>query len=528
MTTTSISLPGAVDAPRPVDPARDRLATHTLGAALLVGLAGDLLLRGGGLGLGALLFARLTTGVIAALDRSRDEAAARERQLLLLPILFAGVVAAWRASVPLTLAAVVGAVAAAALLADAMRTGPGWSLWRLDPFTPIAAMLRTVGAVATGAPILLWRDVPPGAAGRGTVARAVGTWGRGALVAVPLLIVFNALLVAADPVYAKLLHRVFAVDVEELLGHVVATAILTWAMGGWLRTALLGRAPRETTPRRIGGGGDVLLPIAVVNALFVVFVLVQLRTFVGGAAYVKATAGITFAEYARRGFFELLWVTALALPALVVADALAPLDHVVRRRLRVLAAMTLALLVAILASAATRMALYLDAYGLTEQRFYASVAMAWLFLVTAWFGATVLRGRRERFAGGALAAAFALLVAITAVNPDALIVRANLARLPFSQRELDVRYVTQLSADATPALVDALRIPDGKQWIDAEALCEIRAHVARDVARRAGPDRDWRSWTVAGMRADRAAITVADPKDVKRRCPKVKEIMAGW
>jgi hypothetical protein len=77
--------------------------------------------------------------------------------------------------------------------------------------------------------------------------------------------------------------------------------------------------------------------------------------------------------------------------------------------------------------------------------------MGWLVLVFGWFAATVLRGRRERFAPGAVAAAALLLGALNLLNPDAMIARTNLARVA-AGREVDAAYIAGLSADALPAI----------------------------------------------------------------------------
>ena len=485
----------------PVLTSRERLATATLLASLAVGLAGDLLLRGGGLGLNALLLAGIVVAVVAALDRRRDADAAPLPMALLLPILAAGAVMAWRASVPLTLGALAVVATSVILLADALRTGATWSLARLDPLAVLRSAVAVGGGAVGGGRALIAQDVPADAAMRTGVLRAVtGGW-RGVAVAIPLVLVLNGLLMTADPVYAHTVGAFVDVDIAALLGHVAFASLIAWVAAGVLRTAFLAVPAATVTARRDVKATDVLLPLAVVDALFAVFLLVQLRTLVGGAAYVQATAGLSFAEYARRGFFELLWVAALTLPALLAADALAPIDHHTRRRLRALMLGAVALLAGILTAAAWRMSLYLEQYGLTELRLYASAAMVWLGLVLAWFGATVMRGQRERFAGGALVGAFACWSALAIIGPDALIVRTNLARLEAGAR-FDPRYLTQLSADAVPALARALpRLPESQR-------CALRDWIAADALRRAEATRDWRSWTVAGARADVIAARV--------------------
>src|SRR5207302_4387288 len=108
-----------------------------------------------------------------------------------------------------------------------------------------------------------------------------------------------------------------------------------------------------------------------------------------------------------------------------------------------------------MASALERMRLYVDAYGLSQIRLYSTAFMLYLAGVCAWFGWTTLRGLPRRFAFGALVQAFAMLGGLHLVNPDALIVRTNLARPP-AERPFDGWYAASLSADAVPLLLDAL------------------------------------------------------------------------
>ena len=481
--------------------ARERLATATLLGALLLGVAGDLLLRGGGLGLNALLLAGMIVSVVAALERRRDADAAPLPFVLLLPPLAAGAVIAWRASIPLTLGALAVTGMSAILLMDALRTGASWSLARLEPWPLVrSGALVARGALAGGARLAA-QDVPADVIARAGVLRTMnGAW-RGLAIAVPVILVLNGLLVTADPIYARMVGQVVDVDFASLIGHLAFASIIAWTAAGVLRTALLDGTPVAAAATRQAKAADVLLPLALVDLLFLGFLMVQVRTLVGGAEYVRATAGLSFAEYARRGFFELLWVAGLTMPLLLAADTLAPVDHHARRRLRALMVGAVALLGGILASAAGRMWLYLQEYGLTELRLYASAAMLWLAMVLAWFGATVLRGRRERFVGGALVTACFTWGALAVAGPDTMIVRTNVSRMARGER-FDHAYLTALSADAVPALAAALpRLP-------AEQRCRVRDWISRDAASRAAPGRDWRSWTIAGARADVVAMRV--------------------
>jgi hypothetical protein len=154
---------------------------------------------------------------------------------------------------------------------------------------------------------------------------------------------------------------------------------------------------------------------------------------------------------------------------------------------RALAGLTIALLVVVMVSAVQRMRLYVDEFGLSELRLYTTVFMVWLAIVFAWFCATTLRGEGKRFAIGALGAAFATLLALNALNPDALIARVNLERPP-TARPVDVDYLLSLSADAAPTLITAIASLPGDQGENA----------GRVLQRWTPPDHpDWRTYNTA-------------------------------
>jgi len=133
---------------------------------------------------------------------------------------------------------------------------------------------------------------------------------------------------------------------------------------------------------------------------------------------------------------------------------------------------------------------YQREYGLTELRLYVTAFIVWLAVVFAWAAVTVLRSRRDLFAIGALVSGFAAIFALHALNPDALIARTNLDR-----PNLDLVYLTGLSDDATPTLVDAL------PRLDPDQRETLELHL-RD--RDGAGGRDWRTWNLSRHWAEAA------------------------
>jgi hypothetical protein len=210
------------------------------------------------------------------------------------------------------------------------------------------------------------------------------------------------------------------------------------------------------------------------------------RYLFGGAALVQTTIGMSYAEYARHGFFELVTVALLVLPILLSLHwLLAPGQPQVEKLFRVLAGAQVLLLFVIMASAVKRMMLYQGEYGMTELRLYTTAFMGWLAVVFIWFSLTVLRGYRRRFVSGAVIAAFVFIVGLHFLNPDALIVRVNTARA-VAGKPIDISYLTTLSADAQPDLIDAL--PAMKHSDRCSAVGRL---LYREDRKQVG---DWRSW----------------------------------
>src|SRR6266581_4005083 len=218
---------------------------------------------------------------------------------------------------------------------------------------------------------------------------------RGSMTALPTvssrtrlgLEIVAALFAEADEVFANVLRNLFAFDAASIVQHTFFICFWGALTAGLLRWALLARP--IATPRMDFMPASVTpfaVALGLLNALFLLFVVVQLRYFFGGAALVEQTGGLTYAEYARRGFFELVTASALVLPVLLATDFLARGGTPPQiRTIRQFSGLLLVLLAVIMASALERMRLYVSAFGLSATRLYATAFMVFLIGVFAWF-----------------------------------------------------------------------------------------------------------------------------------------------
>ncbi len=166
--------------------------------------------------------------------------------------------------------------------------------------------------------------------------------------------------------------------------------------------------------------------LGLINLLFAVFALVQLWTLAGGARHVIESQGLTFAQYARQGFFQLLWVAGLMFLLMTTVRLILGVVET-RRRFQVQFVLAGCLTLAIVAVAVGRLALYIGAFGLTTLRFYTTVFSIWIALafVLLMAGEFLLTDRRW-LTGAVAATAFVFLVGVNLAAPSALIVRDQL------------------------------------------------------------------------------------------------------
>jgi hypothetical protein len=469
-----------------------KLGIALLGSAGVLGIAGDALFQRQPLGLNVAVWTILFVAALTVLLRISRAPLHQGRRFMVAPLLIFSGLFIWHDS-PLLAAANLLAAAAAVSMGALRRTGPRLRAATLSDYGG-GAVAAGCSTVAGALPLLMndirWDEVLGRVRSEKTAAVA-----RGLAIGAPLLLLFGGLFVAADAVFRHLLSSALPSVSSSAVVRLLVVLVWAWLAGGLLRDLMAAReesrlvradafAARNASLRT--GAVEINVALAVLNILFLAFVLVRFRYLFGGQGLVESRAHLTYAEYARHGFFELVAVAALTLPLLLLGDWLLRDEANGRRAFRWLAAGLLALLGVVIASALQRMRLYVQQYGLTELRLYAGGVIVWLAVICAWFAVTVLRGRRHAFAVGALVAGFAATLALNVLNPDALIARTNVTR-----PVVDVGYLAGLSDDAVPTLVNRLpSLAPEQQRLLAEGLLE------RDAA-----TRDWRSSNVSRSEA---------------------------
>jgi hypothetical protein len=469
-------------------------ASLLIAGALALGISADLLLRSFPPGVNYSVWLLLLIALPPFIAHRLDHSLVGGWKLLAAPAALCTLSLLWRDSPVLCLINTAGALCACALMTT--RTASR-GLRESTFFELVHGMLVHAVHATAGAGCLIARELFSGNAGEKRGKRALPSLLRGLAVAVPFLLLFGSLFAAADASFEHFVRRLFNFDLSSIFLHLLVAGSVAWVAAGFLRGGLVAEeVPAPATLRESFislGIIEVGVLLGRIDALFLLFVVLQIPYLFGGATTVAATASLTFAGYARRGFFELTAVGCCTIMTLLLADWILRKDS--RRSeilFRSLAGVNLLLLGAIMASAWQRLLLYQEAYGLTEARLYAAAALTGVGLVAIWFALSVLTGRRGRFAFGSIIAAYAVVLALDVINPDALIARIDLTR-GSEGKPVDPVYLTTLSADATPELIAGLPLLPARDG----------ALISREMIRRnaGGEAPDWRTWNLARKRS---------------------------
>lgn len=327
----------------------------------------------------------------------------------------------------------------------------------------------------------------------------------GLAISLPIVAILIALLSSADMVFNSMMSAIPELLRELNLGEAIVKVILggaifllsfsyLWSLsidekpGSGLKDTVQGTLPRVWDPVTI------LTVAAVIDLIYVAFVAVQFAYLFGGLS-IGLPADFTYAEYARRGFFELVAVTVINIG--ILAAFLSFTKNTGPKAgpaLRVLYTVMIGCTFVMLFSAHLRMSLYEEAYGYTHLRMYTHLFMAFLLIL---FIITLYRvwADRAQLLKPYIITAIAAFVVVNYMNVDALIVRSNSDRFDKTGK-IDAYYLQALSNDAIPDIVALAKA-------HPEIGGQLKDYLDRK-ARELSGHRDWQSFNLADDKAARA------------------------
>ncbi len=288
---------------------------------------------------------------------------------------------------------------------------------------------------------------------------------RGLLIALPIVALLALLLSSADPIFADWLARVLNIEKlpQYLFRLFYIVVIGTFLVGLFLHAILPNKKEDRPDPgspwmKPFLGWTETAVILGAVNLLFLSFVFIQFRYLFGGDVNISET-GFTYAEYARKGFGELVAVAVISLAIYLLLNTVSRRETKREQRgFTILAVLLMANVLVMLVSSLQRLRLYEDAYGFSQLRTYTHVfifCLAGLILTAILLE---LINRRGHFAFALLITTLAFASALAIMNVNGFIAERNIERA-IDGKELDVPHLVSLSSDAVPMLVERFSDP---------------------------------------------------------------------
>lgn len=215
----------------------------------------------------------------------------------------------------------------------------------------------------------------------------------GILISIPALLVIIPILAQADTEFRSLVDTILDAlgeDFRILIWRGIVGILLGAFMFGTLYGGVYKRHVKEEECIRFHEESGrvfrfvpdiaVLTFGIIVSAVYVLFIGLQAR-YLFSAFFGILPEAYTYAQYARQGFFELCVIALLNASFLIAMNGCAKTPRRKNRGLLLENGILGALTLLLLTTAASKLGMYIVAYGFTVKRCISSIFLIWLFLV---------------------------------------------------------------------------------------------------------------------------------------------------
>lgn len=290
----------------------------------------------------------------------------------------------------------------------------------------------------------------------------------GLLLSIPLLIIIIPLLSSADSVFGYYTNNFYRslinINIGNTLWDIIRIIILASYLFGFLwsfRYSYKG----NNGPSKVNGSLEpvtVITVLVVINLVYLLFTIIQFSYLYGGEKVLPN--GFTYAEYARRGFFELILVTVINFTILIMATKYTKRKNNSYILLNIFYTLLIGFTFNMLYSAHYKMSLYESAFGYTYLRIFVHFFLMLLLIlfVIALSGIWI---KKVPVAKLSIIAALLMYVFINYANVDSIIARKNIERY-YSTGKIDIHYISQLSYDAVPQVIEFLKENTGNDSLN--------------------------------------------------------------
>ncbi len=269
----------------------------------------------------------------------------------------------------------------------------------------------------------------------------------GFFIALPILFFMTLLLTSADVVFENMLSELMKAMNIFTAAKVLFLIVVVFFSSYAVLSVLCKKEVKEKTEEKTRFDAVIAIVItSMLCLLYMAFSIVQiLYLFIGNMTLPE---NYTYARYAREGFFQLLLVSVINFLIVLICLRLFQESKVLRTILTIVCGCTFIMIF----SSALRMILYIESYSLTFLRLFVLWALMVIFLLMAGVTAFIFYRQFPLFLYG-LSVVTICYIALSFSHPDYLVARYNLIN------GADYEYLSRLSADAAPVILDCSKNP---------------------------------------------------------------------
>jgi hypothetical protein len=326
----------------------------------------------------------------------------------------------------------------------------------------------------------------------------------GILISVPVLAIIIWLLSSADIVFKDLFTNI---PISKIVKHflVVVSIFVYAACFLWSLLKAFDEREKSTYERikwKLFFDPVILLTILVlINIVYAVFSVIQFAYLFGGSSFVLPSS-YTYAEYARRGFFELVVVSIINFGILLFGIVFVKKENkkiftAIRAFLTLLVVFTFVLL----ASAFYRMLVYEQAYGFTYLRVFVQTFMIMLFflsivnIIYIWYS-------KIPIIKSYFIISLAIYIIMNFANVDVIIAKNNINGY-YETGQIDMDYLKGLSYDAVPEIQKLLvSVKDSSDPYEKQIAEDIIEDFEEKKIKLEG-QKSWQSFNISRYEAEK-------------------------
>lgn len=298
----------------------------------------------------------------------------------------------------------------------------------------------------------------------------------GILIAIPCVWIFSYLLSSADAVFNEIYQRIWKIFYFPKNIIEIVFLLLFGFFSSYCGMRFLMKRTKIMNPKDRKQMNPVVAITftSFIAGIYLVFCIIQILYLFAGQG--KLPVGMSYASYARTGFFELLFISILNLFLVLFIKNYFATHKLLNILLMILSGATFIMI----ASSAFRMLLYIKAYHLTFLRVLVFVIL--LMLVFLMGGVlTLIRQPSFKFLRYSVLSVSIIYLAFSFSHVDYFIASYNLGQINQVLEQKDYRYLSSLSTDAAPIIIRYAKDKGETYSVWYRTYCENNHSVIHNI-----------------------------------------------